>query len=125
LNVHYFVAFLRSQKEVQVRQQTIFKKKDGCQIASTKLFFAQLFASTNSFLLSCLRQQPRHQLLGLIWRNNSQIVPKNGLLHVQVNYKYFVEFTSAFYKSYTGSCTSAFECSYKCSICLTVILTAI
>jgi len=37
LNVHYFVAFLRSQKEVQVRQQTIFKKKDGCQIASTKL----------------------------------------------------------------------------------------
>jgi hypothetical protein len=48
LNVHYFVAFLRSQKEVQVRQQTIFKKKDGCQIASTKLFFAQLFASTNS-----------------------------------------------------------------------------
>jgi hypothetical protein len=59
---------LCSQREVQVRQQTIFKKKDGCQIASTKLF-----------LLSRLRQQTRHQLLGLIWRNNSQIVPKNGL----------------------------------------------
>ena len=53
-----------------------------------------------------------------------QIVPKNGLLYVQVVYKYFVNFTSEIY-NFSNKFTSAFECSYKCSICLTVILTAI
>jgi hypothetical protein len=31
------VAFYANRNGVQMRQQTIFKKKDGCQIASTKL----------------------------------------------------------------------------------------
>jgi len=72
--------FTQSKNEAQVRQQT-------------------------SFLLSCLRQQTRHQLLGLIWRNNSQIVPKNGLLictsNLQVHCHYLqVKFTNDFASDY-------------------------
>jgi hypothetical protein len=62
-----FHAVKKNKNEAQMRQQNsfFFEKKDGC-----------LFASTNS-AISCLRQQNfLHQLLGLIWRNNSQIVPK-------------------------------------------------
>ncbi len=49
--------------------------------------------------------------------------------YVQVVYKYFVNFTSRVYLFQANlqvHFTSAFECSYKCSICLySVILTVI
>ncbi len=48
------------------------------------------FASTKERWMPNLRQQTRRQLIGLVQLNNSQIVPKNGLLYVQVNYKYIV-----------------------------------
>jgi hypothetical protein len=53
------------------------------QTLSSKRKMDANFASTN-FL---------YQLLGLIWRNNSQIVPKNGLLICTSNLQ--VKFTIA------------------------------
>jgi hypothetical protein len=83
-------------------------------------------ASTKSLANQPIRGLP---LLGLIWLNKFTNSSQKGLLYVQVNCKYFVvilqvEITSAVcwwnYKLFS----SAFECSYKCSICLySVILT--
>ena len=64
---------------------------------------------------ACVNKTPR-QLFRLIWRNNSQIVPKNGLFICTSSLQVFhlqVEFTSAF----LSVLISVF--------CLTVVLTVI
>ncbi len=82
--------------DANLRQQILFEKNDG-----------------------------RDQLFGLIQSNNSQIVPKNGLLYVQVVYKYIVNFTSEIYKLIYSHVQVRLSVFHKCSFCLIVILAVI
>jgi hypothetical protein len=52
------------------------------------------FWSADSEFFAKMRQQNSSPALGLVYQNVLQIVPKNGLLYVQVSYKYIVNFTS-------------------------------
>jgi hypothetical protein len=62
------IAFYAVKKwSTNASTNSLLRKKDGCQI--------------------CVNKNVR-QLLGLSWQNNWQIVPKSGLLYLQVVYKY-------------------------------------
>ncbi len=87
-----------SPKNEVLMHQKLFLKRKMDAIASTSSFLA----STKLFVLS---QWEAFLSWGLFDKTTLQIVPKNGLLYMQVNYKYFVIFTSWVY---------SFQQIYKC-----------
>ncbi len=88
------------------------KKKDGCQICVNKLVSSQPIRGL-PLLGACLTKQ---------FTNSSQ----KGLLICASKLQVSQSFTSRVYKSTSQMIlqliTSAFQCSYKCSICPRVIL---
>ena len=69
---------------------------------------------------SQISQSEASLFLGLIQLNNLQIVPKNGLLISASKLQVFVVIYKLNLQVIFTKCHSAF---YKCSFCLTVILT--
>jgi len=82
-----------------MRQQDffLFEKKDGCLFSSILKKMDAKFAST---IHSQISQSEAFLSLGLFDKTNLQIVPKNGLLYVQVIYQYPLSFTSEFTSNY-------------------------